>query len=382
MANLEKEDMGEIGPQDAVFLYLDKEQLSVYENWDVKNIQKYIAPGLRAKSVQIRRSEPDLKRKYRNVYCVNCGEKGHVVRDCVAPITSFGIIAFKVANSPEDEYYDKNKQLEDVLCSTLALNTKNSDDEYPKIKFLMIQRKDTMGYIDFIRGKYPEHDIDAKNKLLDVCLREMIHEEKHNLLTKTFDELWDALWINKNSKTYKNEYAAAKSKFERLDVVGLVENSYTKYSFQEFGFPKGRRNMKETNIACAEREFYEETGYTRLNYDFIKNYPSIHEEFVGTNGIRYRHTYYLVKMKNNAPAPKMDSKNILQTGEVQNMGWLTFDEAKSVIRPYDTAKKLVVERVYTDILNMNDTFMCSSFYYNTSPGKPWDYSYNFKSRSL
>ena len=44
--------------------------------------------------------------------------------------------------------------------------------------------------------------------------------------------------------------------------------------------------MKETNIICAEREFYEETGYNKSTYDFIKNYPIIQEEFIGTNNIR------------------------------------------------------------------------------------------------
>lgn len=149
--------------------------------------------------------------------------------------------------------------------------------------------------------------------------------------------------------------------------------------------------MKETNIACAEREFYEETGYTKLHYDFIKNYPTINEEFVGTNGIRYRHIYYLVKMKDDVPIPKVDYNNILQIGEVQNIGWFSYDECMNLIRPYDIAKKNVIRKVYYDIVEMNENFICSHFYYNGKrqnyylPSSPvYDYriSTYFKSRSL
>ena len=36
------------------------------------------------------------KKHERNVICANCGVKGHYVKTCKDPITSFGIIAFKI----------------------------------------------------------------------------------------------------------------------------------------------------------------------------------------------------------------------------------------------------------------------------------------------
>lgn len=396
------------------FLYLDENQLKSYiSNSDVnlenKNLDiDYIVEDYKIDTKQTRQIKDQNfnnkielynydvdhklqsieKKKYKNVYCVNCSEKGHVVKDCAGPITSFGIIAFKMVYNQKDEKYDTNIELNNILTN-LNSNWDTKQKEYPKIKFLMIQRKDTMGYIDFIRGKYPDNEID-KNKLLTTCLHEMTMEEKNNLLTKSFDELWNMLWINKSSKTYKNEYALSKSKYEKLNIKELVENSETHFKFQEFGFPKGRRNMKETNIACAEREFFEETGYTKTHYDFIKNYPTIHEEFVGTNGIKYRHIYYLVKMKNDIPIPKVDYNNILQIGEVQNIGWFTYNECLNLIRPYDTAKKSVIRKVYYDIIDMNENFICSHFYYNDKrqnyyqPSSPiYDYRINsyFKNNS-
>jgi 8-oxo-dGTP pyrophosphatase MutT (NUDIX family) len=302
-------------------------------------------------------------KKYKNIYCVNCGEKGHVVKDCSGPITSFGIIAFKIVNNEKEELNDKNTKLQEVISLSKTFTNVN-DESYPKIKFLMIQRKDTMGFTDFVRGKYPEEEKEC-SKTLPIFLNEMTNKEKHNLLTKTFDEIWGELWVNHDSKCFKNEYELAYKKFKKLNIKELIKKSHSSFEYTELGFPKGRRNMKETNIACAEREFFEETGYDKLCYDFIKNYPTIHEEFRGTNGIKYRHIYYLVKMKDGIPPPKIDYKNKIQTGEVQNIGWLTYEECNSVMRPYDVAKKRVIKKVHRDIIEMKNNFICSNFYYTS-----------------
>jgi ADP-ribose pyrophosphatase YjhB (NUDIX family) len=303
------------------YIYLNEEEIAIYNP-----------------------SKKDVKLKYKNVYCVNCGEKGHVVKDCVNPITSFGIIAFKVINGPNDEIDDTNESLKNILDKS-----ESNKKQYPYVKFLMIQRKDTMGFTDFVRGKYPEDENELKN-ILPIFLNEMTHIEKNNLLTKSFDEIWKTLWVNHDSKCFKNEYEFAYRRFQKLNIPELIKESKSSFLFQEFGFPKGRRNMKETNIACAEREFFEETGYDKSCYDFIKNYPTIQEEFIGTNGVKYRHIYYLVKMKDQVPPPKIDYKNKIQTGEVQNIGWFNYEECMSIIRPYDTAKKRVIKKVYDDLL--------------------------------
>lgn len=328
------------------FIYFDEEFLGILYNGEVK------------------------KKRHRNIYCVNCGEKGHVVKECNGPITSFGIMAFKVVRTPEEEKYDYNNELGNILKSVkddkyiIPQKADESAQKYPKTKFLMIQRKDTMGYIDFVRGKYPEEH-EAKTQLLMTFLNEMTKKEKENLLTKSFDEIWRSLWLNPESRFYRNEYESAKKKYSKLDIEELVKMSTNSYDFTELSFAKGRRNMKETNIACAEREFFEETGYDKSSYDFIKHYPTIHEEFVGTNGVRYRHIYYLVKMKEHIPPPRIDKTNIVQMGEVKNIGWFTVDECLSLIRPYDIAKKDVIRKVNSDLNKMNGVYECSNFYYNS-----------------
>lgn len=302
----------------------------------------------------------------RNIFCVNCGEKGHIVKDCIGPITSFGIIAFKKVEDEIEEKNDTNDILKNILRREIV-----ETETYPKIKFLMIQRKDTMGYIDFIRGKYDNRlgYEEKKYKKIKTCLNEMTKTEKEALLTKDFDSLWNNLWVNKDSRLYKNEYELAKKKFNNLNIPSLVKNSTTSFTFQEFGFPKGRRNMKETNLMCAEREFYEETGYNKNCYDFIKGYSKITEEFLGTNDVEYRHIYYLVKMRDNVQAPKIDLYNKMQMGEVRNIGWFTLKQCLTLMRPYDIAKKNVIQKVNDDIVMMNDKFNCSKIFYAQNSSK-------------
>ena len=86
-------------------------------------------------------------------FCNNCGRVGHLFHQCKNPITSIGIICFR----------------------------KNND----KLEYLLIKRKDSLGYVDFMRGKYPLYN---KRYLLNI-INEMTLEEKHNLLTNTFFRL-------------------------------------------------------------------------------------------------------------------------------------------------------------------------------------------------
>ena len=97
-----------------------------------------------------------------DLYCNNCGKKGHLYNQCKIPITSVGIVAFRI--------YEKN------------------------IQFLMIRRKDTLGFIDFMRGKYSIYNKDyIKNMILQMTM-----EERELLKTLDFQELWIKIWGNNN----------------------------------------------------------------------------------------------------------------------------------------------------------------------------------------
>ena len=69
------------------------------------------------------------------------------------------------------------------------------------IQYLMICRKDSLGYVDFVRGKYPLHD----KKYLTNIFSEMTLDEKHSLLTKDFSDMWENLWGRDVGIQYRGE---------------------------------------------------------------------------------------------------------------------------------------------------------------------------------
>jgi 8-oxo-dGTP pyrophosphatase MutT (NUDIX family) len=218
-------------------------------------------------------------------------------------------------------------------------------DSTSDILYLMVQRKDTMGYVDFIRGKYDEYDEQKKWTTIKTYLEEMTCDERIRLVSNEFETLWSLVWMNHSSKLYINEFHEAERKFKNLDIHELLQKSECKWSEQEYGFPKGRKNMYETNIKCAEREFREESGYASHHYKILSEKP-FEEIFTGTNGIRYRHVYFICEIPESSGLPKIDITNIQQVGEISNCGWFTFEQCMQMIRPYDEEKKNVLRRVH------------------------------------
>ena len=77
----------------------------------------------------------------------------------------------------------------------------------------MIQRKDSLCYIEFIRGKYDVFNIDYIQILID----KFTLDEKRNIINKNYDELWSTLWmIDINDIQKNNDYNKGYDKFKRL----------------------------------------------------------------------------------------------------------------------------------------------------------------------
>ena len=249
-------------------------------------------------------------------FCNNCGTKGHVFYQCKQPITSVGIIVYR----------------------------KNAND---KFEYLMIRRKDSIGYVEFMRGKY-----NVYNKMyLTNIISEMTLEEKQRILTNDFAFLWQQLWGDDVNTQYRNEEKISNEKFESLkhgilineneySLESIIKESYTTWDETEWGFPKGRHNNQENDLACAFREFEEETGYSRLSLNIIQNLIPFEEIFTGSNYKSYKHKYYVASMENTVETTKSYQHN-----EVSKLEWKTYDDAMETIRSYNLEKKDVLTRV-------------------------------------
>ena len=248
-------------------------------------------------------------------YCNNCGKSGHLYHNCKYPIISIGIITFRNVNN----------------C----------------IEYLMIKRKDSLGYVEFMRGKYP-----VNNKMyIQNIFNEMTKEEKEKILSKDFNYLWNDLWGDLNSIQYRNEEKISLDKYNFLKsndyLEEYIKNSDTCWIDAEWGFPKGRRNFQEKDIVCAFREFEEETGYKKNDLTLINNVIPYEEIFTGSNLKSYKHKYFLAYMKENY---ENENQNDYQKSEVSELKWMTFDECLKKIRPYNLEKIEILKKI-NNVLN-------------------------------
>ncbi len=271
-----------------------------------------------------------------NMCCNNCGKMGHLLNQCKLPIMSIGVIAFRINHN------EKNER---------------------EIQYLMIMRKETLGYIEFVRGKYS-----LKNKYYIInLLKQMTKEEKERIKKGDFNLLWNELWgTNNKTNKYKTEEIMSKEKFNTLlkgvyvrnnekkndfynlnELISECEKTQIQWTEPEWGFPKGRRNTNELEYNCAIREFFEETGYAEKKIFTVENLLPFQETFIGSNYKLYKHKYYLMFMEYNDTL----NTNCFQKTEVSKMEWKTYEDCIGSIRPYNIEKKRVITNIHNCLKN-------------------------------
>lgn len=346
-----------------------------------------------------------LMTKKRSSVCTNCGKMGHEFKTCKDAITSFGIINIQIPNHPDETLMIKNKfsaqksfylkiashKYTNIEC--YLRTTKNKQNETviyninndgivcsceetlkkfsyyrDKIKFLMISRKFSLGFIEFLRGKY---DIMDPNTIANL-FQQMTDDEITMIKSNAYDDILYK-FLNRNNEPkesvlnkiyeskYSAEYCEAKIKFNMLtnvpndikaiipwDMNFYVQNVKPKWKGPEWGFPKGRRDKRyEENLSCACREFEEETGMSSSDYVILNKVEPIEENLIGTNGVSYKHVYYL-SLSNDDPEFNFGTYDDHEIGSIR---WFTYDEAINCIRPYHRDKQCVLTKVYLFILN-------------------------------
>lgn len=233
------------------------------------------------------------------IKCINCGNSRHIYRQCKVPITSNGII---------------------------NINEKG--------QYLMICRKKTLGYVDFIRGKYNLQSIEHLKNLI----YEMTVQEKDMLKKYTFDELWTDLWntpldggteefLSREKFTLLQTGCSIQQEFITLN--SLLDECPSTWHEPEWGFPKGRRNQHETDFTCALREYEEETGYDKKDLTVLSNVLPYEEVFTGSNYKSYKHKYFVAISQHSIP------HRPFQENEVSQLRWVNYEDAIQLIRPYN-----------------------------------------------
>ena len=283
-----------------------------------------------------------------DIFCNNCGKSGHMFYQCKSPIISIGVVAFRIRGGVRE--------------------------------YLMIRRRDTLGYIDFMRGKYSIYN---KAYVINM-LKQMTLEEKAPLLIGDFALLWDGVWNGDDrggSASHHSEERASRDKYYALlhgvyelggksrlrtsaaatdddTAPATTEEKYTLESMieesnrgeiwteAEWGFPKGRRNQNETDYECGIREFCEETGYPRKCLRNVQNVFPFEEIFMGSNYKTYKHKYYLMYVDNSYLTGLGDLTTRFQKSEVSKIEWKTYEECCECIRGYNLEKQRLITNIH------------------------------------
>lgn len=252
------------------------------------------------------------------MYCNNCGKQGHKLDKCDLPITSCGLVCF----------------------SKVGLNT----------RYLMIRRRHSFAYFDFLMAKYEIMNI----KYLQELFNNMTIYEREKIRNSQFNYLWNNLWSIKKTGTIskKNRSGFYKGiiKFNILkngiSLIGsnelyninyFIDKCTKNYRYPEWNFPKGRREDCESDYDCAQREFQEETNFHHR--DFI-----IHEKIrfnnlhTGNNGKIYKTVLFGAEYT-KTPNTRFNMRNKFQKEEIGDMKWMSKNEIVGVFRDYEHEKK-------------------------------------------
>lgn len=337
----------------------------------------------------------------KNLFCHNCGKTNHKFSNCNEPISSYGLIC-----------YNENR-------------------------IILVRRKFTFAFMDFIMGKYDVNDI----IYISLLFSRMTKTELANITSLLdFDNLRNIIGLTKITRAHKQEYENSKIKFTYIKNMGIIDqciliinkifnenfntiqksfnhnnhsnnhsneidnhnthNSYNNnnydsydhnqqqvftvnkdtinkikklisntfiYEEPEWEIPKGKRNDRENNISTAIREFIEETSFE--NVTVFKNIIPLEEEYTAINNNKYKHIYYLAKLKNYENNDNSNNSfyedHIIdvdvnasdeQKKEVSAVGIININNIEKYLRSYQIEKKKVIYKSYQIFNNYKQFF--------------------------
>jgi len=286
----------------------------------------------------------NLPKKEDRITCRNCGFQNHYSKMCKKPITSYGVLLF----------------YENPLTK--------------EIRFLMVCRKHTIGFIQLVRGKYSFYNKDYIQSLFDVLTNFEIDYFKDEPFEKLWERVWSETWSHKSSYHNPKDIKHARDNFNKLKVGynnisihTMLEHRMHSYSDPEWGFPKGRPNSSSEDAhTTALREFTEET---KIPISDIMRFSSFvfNETYKSYDKMTYRNVYFLYQYRGTQDP--YTTHTMINATEVCKFGFYNFEECKSMIRPYYNIKIRVLDHVYHYITNTlsSNLFKSSNLFQKSVP---------------
>ena len=335
------------------------------------------------------------KKRFSKIKCTNCGQFGHAHKTCHSPITSYGILALSLNQTDPEKSVDlqqlvkylssinKFEQHVAITCDNLSI-LENFSKYKDIVKVLLIMRKHSLGYTEFVRGRYAV----ANPSHIAFLFKQMTPAELDKIKNNDFDYLWSDMWSLRKPIIKHEEYIMSREKYMALSEMApirlsdFLKNTTPDNIYPEWGIPKGRRERDESDINCALREFKEETGYTHDDFILFENIEPLVEDLIGTNGLKYRHVYFIALLTTQVQPTRSDD-NLTQRQEIGDIGLFGLDESIQKIRTYHTERRNILFSVCLTVMNffiMNhkaaatETRVASTVVTTSPPATPVDQS--------
>ena len=258
------------------------------------------------------------------------------------PITSYGILPFYVEYAPLSSTEQKTLEDDSLKENTsecapfgahsegkqeMIARTEKDESSHIIVRFLLIQRRDTFEYMDFVKGIWSENNLLNTFSLLT-------EDERSRLEHYDIQTLWDDLWIDHTYYIYIEGYTKAKKRYDLVKdrIPQLLKNTVSKVSEPPWGFPKGKKISGEDSKECALREFQEETKIKKEQLVIISDKP-YHEQYTGNNDKIYCSYYYLAECKDITIPTRRETPHCIRQNthseEIEAVAWVTLDEARA-----------------------------------------------------
>ena len=233
---------------------------------------------------------------------------------------------------------------ESGIRQSVGLIIARRDSHNRDFEYLLVSRRHTFAYVDFICGRYNISDTSYILKLLS----QMTIKERVCLLNTSFSRIWGELWLS--SRHNCRGFNKASEKFEsvfqkRRMLKTLIEQLPCEWREPEWGFPKGHPEKNEGPIECAIREVYEETLVRSYDY-VVLPLPHVDEVLRGTDGMIYHNIFFICHAMPWI-TPRLDLGNMNQVQEIGDIQWMSFGGALKKFRHYETQHVRTLIKAHT-----------------------------------
>jgi len=199
------------------------------------------------------------------------------------------------------------------------------------IEVLLVSKRYTYAFFEFVNGKYNPHDDGA----LSAMFSAMTLDEKIDILSFNFQQLWYHVWLSGGDGPRKATFAMLRARFNDSFAADggarlrrLIQHTDSRERIWEI--PKGKKKFaEEYPIDCAIREFYEETGVPKSAYRLM---GGTFRQVIRENGRVYDTTYFIA-FTTRSIKPKVSLNNNQQICEVYNVRWVPLSQVDMYDEP-------------------------------------------------